>query len=115
MIEAVFLILGSFFVLTTAIGMIRFPDFFCRMHAASKVTSFGIGFLLLAVIAKYPTAEVMIKSVLCILFIILTMPIAAHVLTRVAYHLRVESSDETLLDEYRTSYKPEKVSDTVDQ
>lgn len=115
MMEIIFVVLGSFFVFTTAIGMVRFPDFFCRMHAASKVTSFGIGFLLLAVIAKYPYTEVIIKSALCILFVMLTMPLAAHVLTRVAYHLRVESSDETLLDEYRTSYKPEKVSETVDQ
>jgi len=115
MIESIFVALGSFFVLTTAIGMVRFPDFFCRMHAASKVTSFGIGFLLLAVIAKYPSVEVVTKSFLCILFVMLTMPVAAHVLTRVAYHLRVESSDETLLDEYHMSYKPEKVSDTVDQ
>lgn len=115
MIETFCILLGCFFIFTTAVGMVRFPDFYCRMHAASKVSSFGIGFLLLAVVIKFNSFDVIAKTLMCLFFIIVTIPIAAHVVTRVAYHLHVESSEETILDEYHTSYKPETVSETIEE
>ncbi|MCX7675012.1 MAG: monovalent cation/H(+) antiporter subunit G [Bdellovibrionaceae bacterium] len=49
MLEKVFIAIALFFTLSAAIGVWRLPDFYTRMHAASKVSSFGVGFLLVAV------------------------------------------------------------------
>jgi len=99
--EIVFILIGSFFSVTAAIGVLRFPDFYTRMHSAGKVSSFGIGFYLLALITKYPDLDVIIKSLLCLFFIVLTTPISAHMLMRVAYHLKVPVTQIGLVDEYK--------------
>ena len=93
------LILGSFFSVTAALGVVRFPDFYTRMHAASKVSSFGIGFFLLALIIKYPEINIIIKSLLCLFFIVLTVPISGQMLMRVAYISGIAQSNRTQVDE----------------
>ena len=65
---AFLLVAGSAFALTAAIGINRFPDLFTRMHAASKAGTVGSSLLRLAAGA----------------FLILTAPVAAHLLARAA-------------------------------
>ncbi|MCS6837422.1 MAG: monovalent cation/H(+) antiporter subunit G [Bdellovibrionaceae bacterium] len=101
-IEHICLVIGIFFTLSASLGVLRFPDFFSRMHSASKVSSFGIGFLLLALLWKHwGNWEVMTKSVLIFFFIVLTNPISAHMLMRAAYHLGTPRCPQTHVDEYQ--------------
>ena len=67
------LLIGAAFILIAAIGVVRFPDFLARMHAVSKATTFGLGCMLLAILAKVGFA---------IVFIFLTIPVAAHLIAR---------------------------------
>lgn len=99
--EIFFIFLGCFFALTAAIGVFRFPDFYTRMHAAGKVSSYGIGFLLVALVIKHPQLDVILKSLLCIFFIVLTTPISAHVLMRAAYLLKTPITHLGKVDEYK--------------
>jgi multicomponent Na+:H+ antiporter subunit G len=77
-IISILLIMGSFFILVAAIGIFRFDDLFGRLHATTKATSFGILLLLVGVSLFFNILPVYIKSLLIILFIYLTAPLAAH-------------------------------------
>ncbi|PZP44599.1 MAG: sodium:proton antiporter [Azospirillum brasilense] len=84
MIAAILMILGTAFLCIAAIGVVRLPDAFQRMHAGTKAGTLGtmlvlVGALLAGDIVKLPT------GVLTILFLLLTLPVAAQLLGRAAY------------------------------
>ena len=74
----ILILAGSFFILVAAIGIIRFPDIYSRLHATKKATSFGILLIILGVALYFFTLEVIIKAILILVFIYLTAPLAAH-------------------------------------
>jgi multicomponent Na+:H+ antiporter subunit G len=101
-IEAVaagFLLAGAGFIFIAALGIVRFPDLFTRMHAASKAGSLGLGAILAGVAIAHPTAIVIAKCVMVLLFVFLTAPIAAHMIGRAAYLLKVPLWSKTVRDE----------------
>jgi multicomponent Na+:H+ antiporter subunit G len=100
-ISALFLIAGAFFMFVAALGMLRFPDLYTRMHAASKSISLGIGCLLVGVIFHFVTFLIILKSIAIVLFIFMTMPVASHMISRVAYLRKVQIWDKTGLNEMR--------------
>ncbi len=73
---------GVLFMLIAALGIVRFPDLFSRIHAASKASTLGISLILLAYCLSEPTLYTVIKSLLTMLFIFLTTPVACHLLSR---------------------------------
>ena len=77
-LTGILILAGSFFILVAAIGIIRFPDIYSRLHATTKATSFGILLIVVGVALYFFTLEVAIKSVLILVFIYLTAPLAAH-------------------------------------
>ena len=94
-----FLMIGAAFMLIAALGVLRFPDVLARMHALSKATTFGLGCMLLAVVAKFPTPTVLAKVCFAIVFIFLTIPVAAHLIARASnasgQYLREERNRES--------------------
>ncbi len=83
---AILLLLGSLVMLLAAIGLIRFPDIYTRMHAAGKASSFGLMLLLLAFALYF---NIWLKPLLVIVFIFLTTPIAMYLISRVASRLKI--------------------------
>lgn len=79
---AIFLILGAMLFLIAAIGMLRFKDLYSRLHAITKATSLGTLFLIVGVMLYFGTWEVTIKSLLIIVFVYLTAPLAAHSISK---------------------------------
>ncbi|MDB4582181.1 monovalent cation/H(+) antiporter subunit G [Draconibacterium sp.] len=77
-ITAVFFFLGAFFILVSAIGLIRFPDLYTRMHATTKATSFGLLLIIVGASLHFNAPVVWLKALLVIIFIYLTAPLAAH-------------------------------------
>jgi len=77
-LTAVFFLLGAFFILVSAIGLIRFSDIYSFMHATTKATSFGLLLIILGVGIFFNTGNVWLKAVLVIFFIYLTAPLASH-------------------------------------
>jgi multicomponent Na+:H+ antiporter subunit G len=75
---------GLFFVALTALGFIRLPDFFTRVHAVSKSETLGIALVLLGLILHEGVSLVALKLGLVLLFIVIANPVAAHVLIRSA-------------------------------
>lgn len=79
-----FIILGAIFILIAALGITRLPGLMTRIHAASKATSFGILLLLAGLSIFFSQWSITVKSVLLILFIYLTAPLAASAIAKSA-------------------------------
>lgn len=83
-LASLLLLSGTIFTLIAAIGMIRMPDIYSRMHAATKAGAFGASLIMLATILFMPQLRVIIQGILIIAFFYLTAPVAAHMIGRVA-------------------------------
>ena len=91
-VAAALLVVGGFFTLVGAIGMLRFPDFFMRMHAPTKATTLGVGGLLLAgLVVSWAQGLVGLQLLLITLFLFVTAPVSANLMAQAALHLRVPS------------------------
>ncbi|MCC5807220.1 MAG: monovalent cation/H(+) antiporter subunit G [Opitutales bacterium] len=82
---AALILLGCFVLLVAAIGIVRLPDVYCRSHALGKGMTLGISLLLLALWLHLGTDAAGIKVPLAIGFLFATIPVASHLLSRVAY------------------------------
>lgn len=82
-----FLLVGAFFIVSSSIGMLRFPDIYTRLHAATKAPTLGIiGILIATFLFLYVTHGIVSgKLLLAILFIFLTSPVGGHMLSRAAH------------------------------
>ena len=81
--------LGLFFMAVTAIGLIRLPDFYARVHASSKTETLGIGLVLGGLVLHEGATLVSLKMVFGLLFIFIANPVAAHVLARSALQVGI--------------------------
>lgn len=95
----VLLLAGAAFGALAGFGMLRLPDLYTRMHAASKAGAVGAGFILLAVALASFDGSVALRALLGIIFVLLTTPLAAHLLARAAFHAGVMPSPNTNLTE----------------
>jgi len=86
MIVNTLLLVGALFVLVAALGLVRLPDLLMRMHAATKAGTLGAGLLLIAIAVSSPETSVVARAAATIVFLLLTAPIAAHLIARAAYH-----------------------------
>lgn len=78
-------LVGAVFGLLAAIGVLRLPDLYTRLHAASKAGVVGAGLILVAVAAISTDGPVALRAGLGIVFLLLSTPIAAHLLARAAH------------------------------
>lgn len=85
------LLVGGFFTLVGAIGLVRLPDFFMRLHSPTKATTLGVGGMLLAAIVHSLDGVPSLRELLITLFLFLTAPVSAHLLARAALQLRMKS------------------------
>jgi multicomponent Na+:H+ antiporter subunit G len=94
---------GTFFMLITGIGLIRFPDIYCRMHAAGKAGTLGIALLILAPVLHFLLSDpwVSLRGCLAIVFQFLTTPGATYLLAHACYVRNYRTHDGTALDEFK--------------
>lgn len=85
------LLLGAIFSLIAAIGVLRLPDLYTRMHAASKAGAVGGGLILLAVASMCFDVGVALRAIIGLVFLLLTTPIGAHLLARSSYQTTGQS------------------------
>ena len=98
---AVPLLLGTFLVVVTCVGLLRFPDVYCRMHAAGKAGTLGVSFLILGAVVYFAQQGVgtPARGLLAIVFQFLTTPAATHLLARAAYVAEYPRTERTEIDE----------------
>lgn len=85
LVVAVLLVAGEFFTLTAAIGLVRLPDLYTRMHAASKAGVAGSSLLMVASGLHSGDGAVLLRVLLGVLFFVLGAPVAAHLIARAAF------------------------------
>jgi multicomponent K+:H+ antiporter subunit G len=89
---AAFLCIGGLFALVGAIGLVRFPDFYMRLHGPTKASTLGVGGVLLAsILMSWARGTPGVHELLITLFVFLTAPVSANLMAMAALHLRVPS------------------------
>lgn len=78
-------IVGVVFLFAAALGVLRFRDPFQRMHAATKAGTVGALFTVLGAVLALQSLDAALIGFLAILFLLLTIPVAGHLLARAAY------------------------------
>ena len=103
----VLLLIGALFALIAAVGLVRLPDLYTRMHAASKAGTLGSGVLLIALAIDDGTAGTASRALMGVVFFLLTAPISAHLLARAAYGVGYRLWDGSVMDEMAPARRPE--------
>jgi multicomponent Na+:H+ antiporter subunit G len=103
-IVSFFLLSGAFFIFIAALGILRLPDLYTRMHASAKASSLGVGLFAIGAGVYFAEVWVFLESVLIILFIFLTAPVSAHMIARAGYFLKVRIWEGTVVDELKNRY-----------
>jgi multicomponent Na+:H+ antiporter subunit G len=99
----VLLYLGAFFLLVSSIGLLRLPDVFTRMQAATKSTTLGVFFSVLGVGVLNPSW--LVKCIVVAFFILLTAPISGSALLRASYKAGSPKSPLTVVDKTDEFYR----------
>jgi len=95
----ILLVLGTLFMLLAAIGLLRLPDVYLRMSAASKASTLGASLALLGAAVHFGSLAVAGRAVAIVAFLFLTAPVAAQVIGRAAHRRGSPLCPGTIVDE----------------
>lgn len=106
MLEAalsILILIGAAFTFIGSLGLVRLKDFYTRLHGPTKATTLGVGSLLIASMVHFSSQGngLSLHEILVTLFLFITAPVSAHLLSKAALHLRLRSlaPPPTLVDE----------------
>jgi len=90
MLGGLFIATGCFLIIVASIGVVRFPDFYSRMHPAGKIDTLGQMLILMGLMVYEGFTPLSIKLSLIILFIFVVNPTSTHFVAQAAYlaHLK---------------------------
>ncbi|QBX99432.1 monovalent cation/H(+) antiporter subunit G [Rhodophyticola sp. CCM32] len=97
-ILAVLVLLGGFFCFVAGLGVLRLPDVLIRMHASTKAGTLGSGLILIAVAVLFADLATVTRAVATIVFLLITAPVAAHMIGRAAFRSGVTMWRTTVED-----------------
>ncbi len=102
-VVAILLTVGTLFAVIAAVGILRMPDFYMRISATTKASTLGVTFILGATALYFNDAAVSGKIIAIIAFIVLTTPVAAHMIGRAAHRSGVPLWAGTVRDDLKDS------------
>jgi len=100
MVGMIFIVIGAAFDLFGCIGLVRLPDVYNRLQAATKCVTLGTCGIMFGVFIINGFSASGVKALLCIIFILLTSPTAAHALSRAAHISGVKLWEKSVCDDY---------------
>ena len=100
-VAVVLVLAGAFLCLTAGLGLVRFPDVLTRMHAGTKPQVLGILLIMVGGAIRLEGWSATWMLLLVAAFQLLTAPVSAHMVSRVAYRRRHVRRDLLLVDEIR--------------
>lgn len=103
-ITALLLVFGALFSFVAALGMLRLPDTVIRMHAATKAGTLGAGLILIGEAFFFAELGITLRALAAISFLLLTAPVAAHLIGRAAYYSKVKLWEKTWIDQLAEHY-----------
>ena len=101
MIGLIFISIGLAFDVFGCLGLVRLPDVYNRLQAATKCVTLGTCSILFGTFIIVGFTAAGIKSLLCIVFLVLTAPVAAHAISRGAHRAGVELWEGSVVDKYK--------------
>ena len=104
---ALFALLSAGFSLVAAVGILRMPDLYLRLHASAKAGTLGAIFAMLAVAVYAWELPYLVRGVLIIAFLFTTAPVATLKIARLAYVEGEPREDEDCVDEIRNCLDPQ--------
>src|SRR5690625_103211 len=109
MIVSIFILIGVFFTLLSAIGLLRLPDVYSRVHAAGKSSTFGVISLMIATFLYFlPEGIINVKILLAIIFVFITAPLSALMISRSSYRIGVPLEKNSVHDDLKEAYDQKK-------
>jgi multicomponent Na+:H+ antiporter subunit G len=99
----VLLVAGSVFAALGALGVLRFPDLYTRLHAASKTGPLGGGLILLGAGLITGDPWTIVRTIVGLVFLLLVSPVSAHLLARAAVKSGVQPNSITSINEMQNS------------
>ena len=96
----IFVALGLTFDLLGCLGLVRLPDVYNRLQAATKCVTMGTCSILFGTFLIVGWSVPGIKALLCIIFLLLTAPVAAHAIARGAHRAGVKLCEGSVIDRY---------------
>lgn len=106
LVTEILMILGAAFVALAGLGVLRFPDVLIRMHASTKAGTLGVGLIVVAAAVHFDRLDVTTRAVMVVFFLLLTAPVAAHLIGRSAYRTGTPLSERTRIDELAAALGP---------
>ena len=82
--SALFLLIGSFLCISGGLGLLRFPDFYTRMHAVGVTETLATGMILIGLMLQNPDGLVVLKLIIILLMTLFISPTASHALAKAA-------------------------------
>lgn len=98
--------LGSFFIIVGAFGLVRMPELFTRMHAASVSDTFGASLLMFGLMLQSGFDLVTVKLIFLVGLFVFSGPVVTHALAQAALHEKIEP----LLSEDRRAARAREMS-----
>lgn len=102
---ALLIVMGSLAVLVAAVGLVRMPDLYTRMQSTSKAATLGAIFVLLGTAVAFQSTPITVRSLIVVVFLALTVPVASHMLARAGYVAGVRMRDPEAIDELEGRYE----------
>lgn len=99
------IMVGAFFMFLAGLGMVRMPDLFLRMSSTTKAGTLGAGLILIGAAIYFDNFGVYTRAFATIGFLLLTAPVAAHMIGRAAYFDGVPLWEGTVQDDLRSHYR----------
>ena len=90
LISWILLLAGSFFAVSGGIGILRFPDFFTRMHATGVTDTMCASLILAGLMLQAGWSPALLKLILILAFLLLTSPTATHAIAKAALHAKLK-------------------------
>ncbi|MDO8896083.1 MAG: monovalent cation/H(+) antiporter subunit G [Bacteroidales bacterium] len=103
-----FMVIGAVFILIASIGLLKMPDIYLRMSASTIAGTFGVASMLIAAAIHFFDLGIFLHVIGVNIFLILTVPIGAHLLARAAYIIHLPMWDKTMRDDLKGKYDNEK-------
>jgi len=97
----IFVIIGLIFDVLGCIGLVRLPDVYSRLQATTKSVTLGTCGIMFGVFCFKGFTPTGIKALLCIVFLLLTSPVAAHALARGAHRSGTKLYEKSVCDKYK--------------
>jgi multicomponent K+:H+ antiporter subunit G len=89
---AILIVIAACFLLVGAIGLVRLPDFYMRLHAPTKASTLGVGGVLIAsMLVAAVQGRAGVAELLITLFVFITAPVSANLMAQAALHLKLAS------------------------